>query len=442
MAAELAKATSSPLIGHVSGHGISDVHHRSRRASNCKVPSQGCISDLCQDLVGGQQGGGYMQADFQLVKQTLDFGLSHILQEEFSQGDKAGKKAALHSCAADLLSVCLSTLVGLEHFNMFSAAEAMNKPSFMSTCRTESLHRLEQDAVIAAWKIASVRFMSEMKKQQDGGAAKEEEEEEEEDELPTRPQAILTAAQVEVETYVPHYIKSGDPAVDRQNIMAFPTAKKEIDSETAAWNGETQGNRRITFYDEAGKKNPKWTYVKGHNEWRCKIGFSKEPFEEAMDLWRVMAAPAEGEKKEKIDVFSVWNVDQAPASRAIKAKAATLTGVTTKKVSLKGLQKDVERRLWAGAPTSADHHLDGLPGVSEECYDMFAGLLPERKKHIHAFGPYLDNFYPEEIIPLRNPAKSEPLVTMAVKKQIFPPDFDEAAGSGCLRDDEVGTRST
>ena len=308
MAAELAKATSSPLIGHVSGHGISDVHHRSRRASNCKVPSQGCISDLCQDLVGGLQGGGYVQADFQLVKQTLDFGLAQTLQEEFSQGDKAGKKAALHSCAADLLSVCLSTLVGLEHFNMFSAAEAMNKPSFMSTCRTESLHRLEQDGVIAAWKIASVRFMSEMKKQQDGGAAKEEEEEEEEDELPTRPQAILTAAQVEVETYVPHYIKSGDPAVDRQNIMAFPTAKKEIDSETAAWNGETQGNRRITFYDEAGKKNPKWTYVKGHNEWRCKIDFPRNPLKKPWTCGESWQLLQRGRRRKRLmcSVSGMW----------------------------------------------------------------------------------------------------------------------------------------
>ena len=91
---------------------------------------------------------------------------------------------------------------------------------------------------------------------------------------------------------------------------------------------------------------------------------------------------------------------------------------------------------------SAEHHLDGLPGVAEECYDMFAGPLPGRKKHLQAFGPFLDNLYPEEIIPLRNPAKSEPQVTMIVKKQIFPPDFDEAAGSNCLRDDEVGTQST
>ena len=39
------------------------------------------------------------------------------------------------------------------------------------------------------------------------------------------------------------------------------------------------------------------------------------------------AAPAEGEKKEKIDVFCVRNVDPGPASRAIKAKAATQTVV-------------------------------------------------------------------------------------------------------------------
>ena len=154
-----------------------------------------------------------------------------------------------------------------------------------------------------------------------------------------------------------------------------------------------------------------------------------------------MSAPADGDKKQKIDVLSVWNLDQAPASRAIKAKVATVSGAIVKKTTLKGLQKDVERRLWSGTPSGADHHLEGLPGVSEECFDIFAGPLPGRKKHLEAFGPFIDNLYPEEIIPLRNPAKSEPLVTMRVKKQIFPPDFDQAAGANCAREDEVITKT-
>ena len=162
--------------------------------------------------------------------------------------------------------------------------------------------------------------------------------------------------------------------------------------------------------------------MRGHNEFRCKIGFAKKDFDEAVDVWTNMAALAEWDKKQKIDVFSAWNVGQAPASKAIKAKAATSTGVTPRKTTtLKGLQRDVERRLWSGTPSSAEHHLEGLPGVTEECFDIFAGELPPRKEHLHKFGPFNDNFFPEEVIRLRNPAKSEPQVSIMVKKTIFPP---------------------
>jgi hypothetical protein len=378
-----------------------------------------------------------MLVDFQLVKQALDINLGVNLME-----DKSGKKAALHPCTADLLSLCLAVLVGLEHFNTFMGAEAMNKP-FQATCRTESLHRLQDEGVTTAWKDASARYVSEMKKandekdKKDAGAA--EEEEQEVTALPTRVEAIQRAAEVEIDTYCPYYIKTGDPAVDRHAILNFPTARKDNNTDTAAWNLDTQGNRRITFYDEAGRRNPKWAYVSGRNQYRCKIGFAKEDFEEAIDVWSNMAAPADGEKKQKIDVLSVWNVDQAPASKAIRAKAGSITGVTVKKTTLKGLQKDVERRLWSGTPAGADHFLEGLPGVSEECFDIFAGPLPGRKKHLHAFGPFVDNLYPEEIIPLRNTTKSEPQVPMSVKKIIFPPDYDEVAGGNSLREDEVGT---
>ena len=372
------------------------------------------------------------------MKQALDIHRAEILME-----DKSGIKAALHPCTADLLSLCLSVWVGLEHFNSFMAAEALNKP-FQVTCRTESLHRLQDEGVTTAWKDASDRYISEMKKanaendKNDAGPV--EVEEEQEVKLPTREEAIQREAEVVVETYLPYYIKSGDPAVDRQKILSFPTARKDSTTETAAWNVDTQGNRRVTFFDEAGRKNPKWAYVNGRNQFRTKIGFAKETFEEAMDWWSNMAAPAEGEKKQKIDVFSAWNVGQRPASKAIRAKGATIPGVTVKKTELKGLQKDVERRLWTGTPPlGSENHLDGLPGISEDCFDMYAGTLPGRKKHLYTYGPFVDNLYPEEIIPLRNPAKSEPQVPMSVKKAIFPPDGDEPAGDNSLREEEVGT---
>ena len=37
VAAESANAISSPLIGHDSGHGVSDMCHRSGQASNCSA---------------------------------------------------------------------------------------------------------------------------------------------------------------------------------------------------------------------------------------------------------------------------------------------------------------------------------------------------------------------------------------------------------------------
>ena len=382
-----------------------------------------------------------MQVDFDLVKQALDIRYAVNLME-----DKSGKKAALHTCAADLVTLILSILVGQDHFNIFMAAVSLNK-CFQATCRTSSLNDLGEEGVTNLWKLAAGQFKDELKKAQkeeDGGAPKEEEEELVE--LPTRSEACHRAALVAVETYVPFLIKSGDPALDRQNIFNMPTAKKGMTAATALWNSDTQGYRRITMYDEAGKRNPKWAYVTGRNPVRSKIGFALEDFEEALDIWSNMAEPVVGavDKTQKIDVFSVWNVDQAPASKAILKKAASINGVLVKKTTLKGMQSHVERRLWTGAennklPEGAENFLEGLPGVTEECFDVFACPMPLRKKHLTVYGGFNDNFYPEEIIQLRNPEKSEPQVTMAVKKQIFPPDCDGAAGSNCLREDEVGT---
>ena len=50
----------------------------------------------------------------------------------------------------------------------------------------------------------------------------------------------------------------------------------------------------------------------------------------------------------------------------------------------------------------------------------------------------MDNFYPEEIVPLRNPKKSLPQVPMEVMKLIFPPDDDKPHdGEKVVRSDEV-----
>ena len=374
------------------------------------------------------------QSDFLLVKQSLDLDLAGGLLE-----DKSGKKAVLHPNMAELLITCLSVLAGLEHFNVFLAAENMHKTNFEQTCHVDGLKRLQSEMVSDSWKIATIRYTAEMKKAQElqnGGPA---EEEEQEAQLPTRSEAIQNAAQAEVETYLPYIILTGDSGMDRQKILAVPLASKELTSEQMTWNPETQGNRRCTMYDETGRKNPKWSYVGGRNEWRCKIGFAKEDFEEAVDIWGTMASLGEGDHKMKVDVFSVWNVDQMPASRAIKRKAETLTNVSVKKTNLKGLQQHVERRLFTTAPAGPDHHLEGLPGVSEECYDFFSGPVPPRKKHLKSYGPCLDNLHPDEFIPLRNITKSEPQVTLLVKKQIFPPDFDEPAGDNSLREEQVGT---
>ena len=109
-----------------------------------------------------------------------------------------------------------------------------------------------------------------------------------------------------------------------------------------------------------------------------------------------------------------------------------------------GLQSHIERRLYKSKtaeelPSGAEHHLTGLPGSHEESFDLYAGPLPERKPWLHTFGFPGDNFSPYEIVPLRNPLKSEPRVTMAVKRAIFPPDQDQAAGDNSIRDEEVQT---
>ena len=123
------------------------------------------------------------------------------------------------------------------------------------------------------------------------------EEEEQEAELPTMTEAIQNATEAEVET--------SPLQVDRQKILNFPTASGPPGD--LPEDPDTQGERRCA----SGKRNPKWSYTGGRNKWRCRIGFEEDDCEEALT-----AALGEGDQKTTVDVFSIWNVDQVPASRS------------------------------------------------------------------------------------------------------------------------------
>ena len=170
----------------------------------------------------------------------------------------------------------------------------------------------------------------------------------------------------------------------------------------------------MTFYDEKGRRNPKWTYVHGRNEHRGKVSFQKDDFEDSVDTWVIMAKPGEGPPQDGIDTYVAWNAEQEKASTAILKKLRSIKGLEgkVKKTTMRGLQAHVERRLWEGTPA--------------------------RRKHQYQWGGIQDNLYPEEIVPLRNPKKSEPVVAVAVQRAIFPPDDDKPNdGEKAIRSDEV-----
>jgi hypothetical protein len=170
------------------------------------------------------------------------------------------------------------------------------------------------------------------------------------------------------------------------------------------------------------------------------VSFQKDDWEDFADTWAIMAKPGEGEPKEKVDVCMVWNAEQERASVVISKKLKSIPGLEgrVKKTMLKGLQAHVERRLWEGAPDGQVGELAGLPGMQEELFEAFAGPLPSRRKHILLMGGITDNMYPEEIVPLRNPKQSQPVVSVEVQRAIFPPDDDKAHdGEKVVRSDEV-----
>lgn len=326
----------------------------------------------------------------------------------------------------------------------------MNKP-LAQLLRSDGLKRIGDEGVTMNWKIQVSKYAATMnkiaeqekrRKKKEADGAFEIEEEAEAFVAPTRAQAIQQEAEIHLETYCFIMIQTGDPALDRQKLLSFQIASKEVNSNTATWNSENQGNRRSTFFDSAALSNPKHAYVKGRNQYRSHIGFKYEDFENAVDTWVAYAAPEDGDRKMNIDTFTVWNVGQLKASPKIQKKLDSISGTTWRKTGMIGVQAHLERRLFqskTGEPLPSDpkHHLAGLPGSIEESFDMYAGSLPERKPWVHTFGLPGDNFSPYEIVPLRNPLKSEPRVSMAIKRQILPPDQDQATGDNSVRDEEV-----
>ena len=148
-------------------------------------------------------------------------------------------------------------------------------------------------------------------------------------------------------------------------------------------------------------------------------------------------------QNDKIDVLMVWNAEQERASQVIIKKLKSIQGLlpgSVKKTVLKGLQPHIERRLFDSAEPEGGcvGQLEGIPGIHEELFEGFAGQLPERRKHKLKMAGIVDNTYPEEIIPLRNPKKAQPVVSVEVQKAIFPPDQDKPHdGEKVVRNDEA-----
>jgi hypothetical protein len=148
-------------------------------------------------------------------------------------------------------------------------------------------------------------------------------------------------------------------------------------------------------------------------------------------------------QNEKIDVLMAWNAEQDRASGVITKKMRGIPGMkqgNVKKTVLKGLQPHMERRLYDSKDPEGGcvGQLEGLPGLTEELFEAFAGKVPERRKHRLQMTGIVDNTYPIESIPLRNPKKSEPVVSVEVQKAIFPPDKDKPHdGEKVVRSDEA-----
>ena len=368
--------------------------------------------------------------------------------EEF-RADSTGKKANLHHLSRNLWETLYKVLWKQGHFSTFQAVENLNK-SLANSVREEALENLYQPTIMIPWQDAHTQFAGKKMKKRGNDAVYDDEEEENEADkvapqsaLPTRKEAIGGAAKNEVDVFLgTSFTKTGDAAQDRLRFFHSEITKPRT-SQTSAWNTETQGNRRAMIYDEKGRRVPRETYIKGKNEFRSRVSFQKDDFCEAADTWAIMAKVGEGQFKENIDVLMCWNAEQPRADQHIKAKLKSIVqdAKQVKQTTLKGYQAHVERRLWGpeGNPEGEVGSLAGLPGMREELFEAYAGPVPSRRPHKYLkMGGITDSMYPEEVVPLRDPTKSEPRVLVELQKAIFPAGDDKAHdGENVIRSDEV-----
>ena len=79
--------------------------------------------------------------------------------------------------------------------------------------------------------------------------------------------------------------------------------------------------------------------------------------------------------------------------------------------------------------------------AAQEAYHEESGDIPPPFQGLLKMGGIMDNMNPEPV-PLRNPKKMEPVVSVEVKKAIFPPDDDKTHdGEKVIRSDEVTLRA-
>ena len=231
------------------------------------------------------------QKNFELIEECF----SCTNREEF-MADSTGKKANLHPLAMDLLEILCKTLWKQTYFTVFRGAEAM-KQNIPHTLKQEALQNLSLEIIMNPWKDAEAQFAGIGK-----NMTKNEENEEGEEEpdkvpmkLPTREEAIREQAKSELENYMKtSFVRTGNTAEDRESMFSSALAAQLRTSENAQWNHENQGNTRLMAYDEAGRRNPGSKHVKGRNEYRLKVCFHKEDFNQYVEDWELMAKPGEG----------------------------------------------------------------------------------------------------------------------------------------------------
>jgi hypothetical protein len=227
-----------------------------------------------------------MNEDFAVVATAFDATEVHRLKT-----DRTGKKANLHPLALELWDTIQHVIVAQKHYGTFMSAEMMNK-SLENTLTLDSLQDLCKDNIMNPWKDANAQFT-----QKDMAEKKVDAPDDEDKEtstmtvLPTRKESIRSAAKNEFDTYTEtSFVLSGNAAADRRRVLEKDLAKART-VKNATWNPDTQGNRRAMIFDPCGKSNPRWAYINGRNEFRSKVGFPKDDFEDFADTWAMIAKP-------------------------------------------------------------------------------------------------------------------------------------------------------